>query len=119
MKKKLPTAKSKKNKNKAKLNLTVREEQRNKLEQMASLENRSVSNLIEVMADERWKRLAEQQGVAYAETVAEAMNLKLDMDDPADTVKLRRAVLDSSPEREKRASKKALPSVVDCDFHHR
>jgi len=49
--------KSKKKKNKAKLNLTVREEQRNKLEQMASLENRSVSNLIEVMADERWHRL--------------------------------------------------------------
>ena len=56
-------AKSKKNKNKPKLNLTVREEQRNKLEQMASLENRSLSNLIEVMADERWKRLVEQQGV--------------------------------------------------------
>jgi uncharacterized protein (DUF1778 family) len=53
-----------KSNNKPKLNLTVREEQRNKLEQMASLENRSVSNLIEVMADERWKRLAEQQGVA-------------------------------------------------------
>jgi uncharacterized protein (DUF1778 family) len=53
-------AKSKKNKNKAKLNLTVRDEQRNKLEQMASLENRSLSNLIEVMADERWKRLVEQ-----------------------------------------------------------
>jgi uncharacterized protein (DUF1778 family) len=53
---------SKKNKNKAKLNLTVRDEQRNKLEQMASLENRSLSNLIEVMADERWKLLAEQQG---------------------------------------------------------
>ena len=32
--------------NKGKLNLTVREEQRNKLEQMASLEKRSVSNLI-------------------------------------------------------------------------
>jgi predicted CopG family antitoxin len=46
--------KSKKNKNKAKLNLTVRDEQRDKLEQMASLEKRSVSNLIEVMADERW-----------------------------------------------------------------
>jgi uncharacterized protein (DUF1778 family) len=87
-----PMAKSKKNK--AKLNLTVRDEQRNKLEQMASLENRSVSNLIEVMADERWKRLAEQQGVAYAKTVAEAMNLKLDMDNPADREKLRRAVLD-------------------------
>ena len=42
---------------------------------MASLENRSLSNLIEVMADERWKRLAEHQGVAYAKTVAEAMNL--------------------------------------------
>ena len=68
-------AKSKKNKNKSKLNLTVRDEQRNKLEQMASLESRSLSNLIEVMADERWKRLAEQQGIAYAKTVAEAMNL--------------------------------------------
>jgi len=43
---------------------------------MASLENRSVSNLIEVMANERWERLAEQQGIAYAKTVAEAMNLK-------------------------------------------
>ena len=92
--KKLQMAKSKKNKNKPKLNLTVREEQRNKLEQMASLEKRSVSNLIEVMADERWKRLAEQQGVAYAKTVAEAMKLKLDMDNPADREKLRRAVLD-------------------------
>ena len=68
--------KSKKNQNKAKLNLTVRDEQRNKLEQMASLENRSVSNLIEVMADERWKRLAEQQGVAYAKTVAEGESKK-------------------------------------------
>ena len=87
-------AKSKKNKNKAKLNLTVREEQRNKLEKMASLENRSVSNLIEVMADERWQRLVEQQGVAYAKTVAEAMNLKVDMDNPADREKLRREVLD-------------------------
>ena len=56
----MPMTKSKKNKTKAKLNLTVRDEQRNKLEQMASLENRSVSNLVEVMADERWKRLAEQ-----------------------------------------------------------
>src|SRR4029077_17718236 len=74
---KLRMTKPKQNNNKPKLNLTVREEQRNKLEQMASLENRSLSNLIEVMADERWKRLAEQQGVAYAKTVAEAMNLNL------------------------------------------
>ena len=89
----MPMAKSKKKKNRPKLNLTVAEEQRNKLEQMASLENRSVSNLIEVMANERWERLAEQQGVAYAKTVAEAMNLKLDMDNPADREKLRRAIL--------------------------
>ena len=87
-------AKSKKSNNKPKLNLTVREEQRNKLEKMASLEKRSVSNLIEVMADERWDRLVEQQGIAYAKTVAEAMNLKLKMDDPADREKLRRAILD-------------------------
>ena len=86
--------KFKKDKNKAKLNLTVRDEQRNKLEQMASLEKRSISNLIEVMADERWDRLAEQQGIAYAKTVAEAMNLELDMNDPADREKLRRAILD-------------------------
>jgi hypothetical protein len=38
--------------------------------------------------------LAEQQGIAYAKTVAEAMNLKVDMDNPADREKLRRAVLD-------------------------
>ena len=87
-------AKSKKNQTKAKLNLSVREEPRNKLEKMASLENRSVSNLIEVMANERWERLVEQQGVAYAKTVADAMNLKIDADNPADREKLRRAILD-------------------------
>ena len=92
-------AKSENNQIKAKLNLTVRGEQRNKLEKMASLEKRSVSNLIEVMADERWDRLAEQQGVAYAKTVADAMNLKLDADNPADREKLRRAILDLVAER--------------------
>ena len=92
--KKMRMPKSKKNENKGKLNLTVREEERNKLEQMAALEKRSVSNLIEVMADERWERLVEQQGVAYAKIVAEAMNLKIDMDNPADREKLRREVLD-------------------------
>ena len=41
----------------------------------------------------RTKRIVvEQQGVAYAKTVAEAMKLKLDMDKP-DREKLRRAVL--------------------------
>ena len=98
--------KSKTTKNKAKLNLTVHDEQRSKLEQMASLEKRSVSNLIEVMADERWKRLAEQQGVAYAKTVAEAMKLKIDMDNPADREKLRRAVLDLVAGRKMRKQKR-------------
>jgi len=36
----------------------------------------------------------EQQGIAYAQTVAGAMNLKLDADNPADREKLRRAILD-------------------------
>ena len=94
-------------KNKSKLNLTVRDEQRNKLEQVASLENRSVSksNLMEVMADERWERLAEQQGVADAKTVADAMNLKLDMNNPADREKLRRVVLDLVAGRKTRKQK--------------
>ena len=87
-------ANKKKNNTKQKINLTLREEQRNKLEQMAAIEKRSVSNLIEVMADERWERLAEQQGVAFAKTIAEAMNLKVDADKPADREKFRRALLD-------------------------
>jgi hypothetical protein len=99
MKKKLRMAKFKKNKNKPKLNLTVRAEQRKKLEQIAS-------NLIEVMADERWKRLAEQQSMAYAKAVAEAMDLKLDMDNPVDREKLRRAVLDLVAGRSMRKQKR-------------
>jgi hypothetical protein len=42
----------------------------------------------------RWKRLAEQQGVVYAKTAAEAMKLNVDTDNPADREKLRPAVLD-------------------------
>jgi len=98
--------KPKRNSTKQKINLTVREEQRNKLEQMAAIEKRSISNLIEVMADERWERLAEQQGIAYAKTVAKAMNLKLDMDSPADREKLRRAVLELVAERKGRQQKR-------------
>ena len=99
-------AKSKKNNTKLKLNVTVREEQRNKLEQMATIEKRSISNLIEVMADERWERLAEQQGIAYAKTVAQAMNLKVDMDNSSDREKLRRAVLDLVAKRKGRKQKR-------------
>ena len=96
--------KKKKNNQKPKLNVTVHEDQRNKLEQMASIEKRSVSNLIEVLADERWERLVGQQGIAYARTVAEAMNLKLDMDTPAD--RERRAILDLVAERKMRKQKR-------------
>src|SRR5215471_20022449 len=99
--------KSKKSRAKMKINLTLREEQRKKLEQMAALEKRSISNLIEVIADERWERLVERQGVAYAKTVAEAMNLKVDMDNPSDREKLRRAVLDLVAQRKIRKPKKA------------
>jgi hypothetical protein len=60
------------------------------------------------MADERWKRLAEQQGVAYAKTVAQAMKLNLDMDNPADREKLRRAVLDLET---------ALTDIVDSGLN--
>ena len=98
--------KSKKNNNKRKINLTVREEQLSKLEQMAALEKRSVSNLVEVMADERFERLAEQQGIAYAKTVADAMKLKVDMDNPKDREKLRRAVLELVAESKGRKQKR-------------
>ena len=99
-------AKSKKNKTKPKLNLSVHEEQRNKLDEMAAIEKRSVSNLIEVMADERWERLAEQQGIAFAKTVAEAMNLKVDMNNPAQREKFRRAILDLVAESKGRKQKR-------------
>ena len=71
----------------------MREEQRNKTE-TNGVQKVFRLPIIEIMADERWERLAEQQGVAYATTVAEAMNLKLDMDNPADREKVRRAILD-------------------------
>lgn len=54
------------------------------------------------MANERWERLAEQQDIAYAKTAAEAMKLKLDMNDPADREKFRLAVLDLVAGRKKR-----------------
>ena len=94
----------------------MRDEQRNKLEQMASLENRSLSNLIEVMADERWKRLAEQQGIAYARTVAEAMDLKLDMDNPADREKLRREGSRSCRRKKNAKAKRRFPQSLTAIF---
>src|SRR4029077_2168691 len=47
-----------------------------KLEQMASLEKRSVSNLIEVMADKRWERLTSiGGGVDAGEALAQGEDL--------------------------------------------
>ena len=40
------------------------------------------------MANERRERLVGQQGVTYANTVAEAMDLKLDADNPPDREKM-------------------------------
>jgi hypothetical protein len=93
---KLRMAKPKKNKNKAKLNLTVRDEERNKLEQMASLENRSVSNLVEIMADERWERLPEGAPAGkqeLAETILEAHKALIKAAD--ENIRLCKPVVDS------------------------
>jgi hypothetical protein len=87
----------------------VREEQRNKLEQMASLENRSVSNLIEVMADERWVRLADPAGKSpevqkqeLAETMLEA-HKALCKADRKNKSRFKK-VLDSLTQRKKRVA---------------
>ena len=80
---------------KGKLNITLRDEARQKLAALAELEKRSVSNLIEVMADERWEALAEREGVDYAKTVAEIAGLKgLRADKEADRKVFRREILE-------------------------
>ena len=66
----------KKNNRKPKLNMTNREETKQKLAAFAELEKRSVSNLIEVMAHERWEELAEREGVDYPKTLAEIAGFK-------------------------------------------
>src|SRR5215475_8304179 len=68
--------KKKRSNQKPKLNITLREETKQKLAALAELEKRSVSNLIEVMADERWDNLADREGVDWAKTVAEIAGLK-------------------------------------------
>jgi hypothetical protein len=79
---------------KGKLNITLHEEARQKLAALAELEKRSVSNLIEVMADERWEELAEREGIDYAKTVAEIAGLKgLSADKEADRKVFRREIL--------------------------
>jgi hypothetical protein len=86
----------KKNSNqRPKLNITLHDEAKQKLAALAKLEKRSVSNLIEIMADERWEKLAEREGVDYAKTVAEIAGLKgLNADKEADRKVFRREILE-------------------------
>jgi hypothetical protein len=86
----------KKNSNqKPKLNITLHDDAKQKLTALAQLEKRSLSNLIEIMADERWEKLAEREGVDYAKTVAEIAGLKgLRADKEADRKVFRREILE-------------------------
>src|SRR6266436_282875 len=87
--------KKKKTNQKPKLNITLRQDTKQKLAALAELEKRSVSNLIEIMADERWEELAEREGVDYAKTVAEIAGLKgLSADRAADRKLFRREILE-------------------------
>jgi hypothetical protein len=87
--------KPKKGNQKPKLNITLHEDTKEKLAALARLEKRSVSNLIEVMADERWEKLAEREGVDWAKTVAEIAGLKgLKADKEADRKVFRREILE-------------------------
>src|SRR6516165_4612187 len=85
----------KKSNQKPKLNITLPEVTKQKLAALAQLEKRSVSNLIEIMADDRWEALAEQEGIDYAKTVAEIAGLKgLNADKETDRKKFRREILE-------------------------
>ena len=87
--------KKKKTNQKPKLNITLRQDTKQKLAALAELEKRSVSNLIVIMADERWEELAEREGVDYAKTVAEIAGLKgLSADRAADRKVFRREILE-------------------------
>ena len=79
---------------KSKLNITLHEDTKQELAALAKLEKRSVSNLIEVMADARWGELADREGIDYAKTVAEIAGLKgLSADKETDRKAFRREVL--------------------------
>jgi CopG antitoxin of type II toxin-antitoxin system len=83
------------NNRKPKLNITLPEETKQKLSALAELEKRSVSNLIEVMADERWEELAEREGLDWAKTVANIAGLKgLNANKEADRKTFRREILE-------------------------
>ena len=87
--------KKKKGNQKPKLNITLHEDTKRKFAALAELEKRSVSNLIEVIADERWEELAEREGMDYAKTVAVIAGLNgLAADKEADRKVFRREILE-------------------------
>src|SRR5215467_8155116 len=87
--------KKKKSNQKPKLNITLSEDTKQKLAALAQLEKRSVSNLIEILAGERWEALAEREVIDYAKTVAEIAGLKgLNADKEADRKKFGREILE-------------------------
>jgi hypothetical protein len=91
----LKTKEKKKSNQKPKLNITLPEVTKQKLSALAQLEKRSVSNLIEIMADERWEALAEREGIDYAKTVAVIAGLKgLRADKESDRKQFRREILE-------------------------
>jgi len=91
----LKTKTKKKSNQKPKLNITLPEVTKQKLSALAQLEKRSVSNLIEIMADERWEALAEREGIDYAKTVAVIAGLKgLRADRESDRKQFRREILE-------------------------
>jgi len=65
-----------KGKLKPKLNITLSEESKRKLAALAQLEKRSVSNLIEVIAETRWEELAGRAGIDYTKIVSRDRWLK-------------------------------------------
>jgi hypothetical protein len=80
---------------KPKLNITLSQDTKRKLAALAQLEKRSVSNLIEVMTDTLWEKLAEREGIDYAKTVAEIAGLNgLNADKKADRKVFRREILE-------------------------
>jgi len=97
------TPTKKRNNRKPKLNITLREETKQKLAALAELEKRSVSNLIEVMADERWDSLADREGIDWAKTVAEIAGLKgLNANREGDRKVFRREILERVLKHKKR-----------------
>ena len=111
--------KTKNTNQKPKLNITLRHDTKQKLAALAELEKRSVSNLIEIMADEWWEQLADREGVDWAKTVAEIAGLKgLKADKEADRKLFRRMILERVLKFNKTGSSAERSSVSPANLCH-